>query len=36
MVALFVALMFIGFLLVDCIVQSLRTRQPAVCLRWAP
>ena len=30
MVALFVALMFIGFLLVDLIVQSLRTRQPAV------
>jgi glycine cleavage system H protein len=29
MVALFVASMFIGFLLVDLIVQSLRTRQPA-------
>ena len=30
MVALFVALMFIGFLLVDLIVQWLRTRQSAV------
>jgi glycine cleavage system H protein len=30
MVALFVALMFIGFLLVDRIVQWLRTRQPVV------